>query len=594
MSERLENSSLVTRAKDFAQKAHEGQQRLDGTPYFSHCEAVAKIISEEWGIRDENLICAAYLHDTIEDTKTTLDEIKINFSDEVASLIDGVSKFRSEKEVDKKIQDRETIKKVSGRNLLDPGVTVLKLADRLHNMRTLNFVPEAKQIPKARETLDIYAKLAESLGMWEVMRQLEDLAFKYVDRPEYERLLATVENDPRIGELLITHTVSLLESMVRESGIGAQVVARENSLWGIRQKLEKQQSNLKVVNDVVSFRIFTDNRDDCYKLLGRIREAFRESEIPEKFSDYFAHPADNGYSAIQLTINTPQGQVEIAITTKDKEEFNNWGVVSLIKKGEKDLAKYALKLIFTPIGHVKFFPLEATGVDFAYKIDSSLGASAIYVLVDGVKEPLSYVVPNGNVMEVITGEPKVAPDPQLADYSLAPTRKIIEEQLADLGKEEQIIKGEAIVEDILREQSGLLDLIDLYSFEDHMPKLKRLLYNLGAKGSLRNLYYLVGSGFVKNESLSGELVPCGITKDQLNLSTISLEGIDRLGIMEEVGVVLGRMGVNIGALDLRRRKVEGKMNFSFRLVVENLNEELEKKLAQKLKIRCKIEKVLIV
>jgi GTP pyrophosphokinase len=584
--EREPKADLVSRARDFAFKAHEGQTRKSREPYIIHPAAVVEILSK-WGIKDEAIIAAGWLHDVVEDSKISLDDIKREFGGEVADLVDAVSKLRSD-------SDRETIKKVSGRTLDDPRVAVLKLADRLHNMRTLSFLPKDKQIPKAQETLDIYTKLAESLGMWEVKRELEDWAFMYVDRPEYDRLAKLVKADPRNGDLFRAYEVSKLELIVGESGVKADVHVRNNSLWAVRQKMDKQLLNQREVNDMVSFRITAENSDDCYKLLGKLRGIFAETEIQSKFSDYLAHPTENGYSAIQMTVDTPHGAIEIAITTREKEEFNNWGVVSLIRKGEKELSKYALKLIYTPSGHVRFMPPEATGVDFAYAIDPGLGARATGLLVDGVEEPLSFIPANGSEVEVVAGPAKIAPNPELAYYCLESTKRVIEEQLANQVKEGQIVRGQSKVEDILRANCGLINMIDFYSFEKYGEQLSHLLYNLGAKGSLRNLYYLVETGSVTESMLTSELESRGLTKDQTHLSTILLEGVDRPRVMEKTGKILGKTGVNIGALDLSRREVSGKLIFSFRLVVENLNKGLEATLTQELKDKCQIEKVLIV
>ncbi|MDZ4209699.1 MAG: HD domain-containing protein, partial [Candidatus Curtissbacteria bacterium] len=362
----------LSKAHELAQEAHDGQFRAEGLPYFTHPVEVARILREEWKINDENILCAAILHDIVEDTDVTLKEIKIAFGEDVAKLVDGVSKFRSEN--GNESSDRETVRKVFDRTLIDPRVAVLKIADRLHNMRTLESMPRDKQLAKSRETLSVYSKLAESLGMWMVMNELEDLSFKYLNITEYGKWKERLKNDPRNSDLFMAYTLSSLEAIVRESDVNAQVVVRKNTLWRLRQKSERI-TRFEDNNDAVSFRVIVEDnerpleaKDNCYKLLGRFREAYLKEENYDRFRDYYVRSKDNKYSAIQMTINTLNGAVEIAITSSSKEEFNNWGVVSLLKKEQKELSEYALKLVFTPLGQVKFFPKEATGVDFAYSI----------------------------------------------------------------------------------------------------------------------------------------------------------------------------------------------------------------------------------
>ncbi len=590
---------MIERARQIADDAHRGQFREDGSPYFSHCLEVAGIISDEWGIKDESIVSAALLHDTVEDTSLSLDDIKNSFGEDIALLVDGVSKFKSD-QLKSGDPDRETLKKVFDRNLIDPRIAVLKLADRLHNMRTLGSMPKEKQVPKARETLEVYAKLAESLGMWVVMKELEDLSLKYINPQEYERLKIQFENDPRSNELFISHTISSIESVARQSGIEMAVTVRKNSLWRLRHKSERVP-RFKDINDVVSFRVVVNGgselefaRDNCYKLLGIFREKYSTNEEIEKFSDSFSQPQENSYSAIQMTVNSPHGAIEIAITSSSKEEFNNWGVVSLLRKGNRELSNFALKLVFTPEGQVKFFPKEATGVDFAYSISRGLGAQAVSLLVDGEDHPLSFVIPNGSIVEIVTGEQRIAPDLSLYEYCLPPTKRVIEEQTGNLVREERIVKGKALVEDIIREKCGLLDLVDLFSFDEYKLKLTNLLYHLGCKGSLSNLYYLIGSGLISSELLSQQIISNGLTKNDLFLSTVLVEGVDRPGILEQVGAVIKKVGGNVGALDFKRKKEDGKLVFSLRLVVENLENFQIKELRAEIKKNCRMKKILIV
>ncbi|MDD4938313.1 MAG: HD domain-containing protein, partial [Candidatus Shapirobacteria bacterium] len=185
-------SERVVSAYNFAQKSHEGQFRKSGEPYFTHCVEVCNILKNEWGITDENYLVAALLHDTVEDCGLTIEQLKLQFGIEVAELVSGVTKLKSS-------TDRETLKKVLDKSYINPGVAVIKLADRLHNMRTLQFMKPEKQIEKSQETLDIYTRLAESLGLWNAKTELEDLCFKYLDPEKYQKTLTDLESDPRLS-----------------------------------------------------------------------------------------------------------------------------------------------------------------------------------------------------------------------------------------------------------------------------------------------------------------------------------------------------------------------------------------------------------
>jgi len=222
----------IAQALELATKAHAGQTRAAGEPYVTHSIAVAQIL-EGWGIIDEDFISASLLHDVVEDASVTLDEIMAVFGADVAELVDGVSKFRS---ASGKTDDRETLKKFFTKTYIDPRVAVLKLADRLHNMRTLAPMPEHKRIAKSRETLDVYTGLAESLGMWEVKIELEDLAFQYVNPHEYQEVKDEVESDTRLNPAFLGYWTSNLERVLVEEGFIGRVVVRKNGLFSLSEK----------------------------------------------------------------------------------------------------------------------------------------------------------------------------------------------------------------------------------------------------------------------------------------------------------------------------------------------------------------------
>lgn len=600
LEELVESSAFLTKARNYAKKVHEGDIRAQGVPVFTHCEANARIIYEEFGISDREKVAVGFLHDTVEDTTTTLEEISREFGPKVAFYVDGVSQLRSEKEdggIKSKAQkDRETVRKVFNQNQIDPFVGVAKLADRLHNMRTLGFMPVKNQIAKANETKD-YAKLAESLGMWQVMRELENLSMKYSSPEDFEKYSRILSEDPRTGEKFVGWLKSTLEAIALDASIAAKIETRSISLVKLGNKMGKNFPNK--INDLISFRVIvagigsTEARNNVYRMLGAIRQNFADIEDTKRFDDFYFKPRDNDYSAIQLTLDFPQGSTEIAITSVAKEEFNNWGVVNLIKRGDPDLSKHTLKLIFTETDEVKFFPSMATGLDFAYSISPEMGARAIYVLINGVKFPVSTVLPNGAQIKIEMGEPRIAPEQESRNYCLPAARRIIDEQLSEKAKWELEMKGKEVISNIISLR-GLIDLDDLLKIDKYKASLEHLLFILGCKNSIQDLYYKVGSGVMNPIVLEKHFNDAEITKNHLGLTSILIEGIDGPGITSLVSSKVSELGGNIGPLTNRPHDGGKETTFTSRMVVENLSPVNEAKLNKFIQKDPRIKKVVIV
>lgn len=584
---------LLFKAYQIAETAHAGQKRADGSPYFTHSIAVTRIMCEEWGITDPEKLAVGLLHDVPEDTEFTIDDVGREFGENVKAWVDGVTQFRSETGVSKSQTDKETIKKVFNRNILDPFVGVAKLADRLHNMRTIQFMPPEKQGPKAQETLNVYSPLAESLGMWIVKRELENISFRYTDPVNFARYSKLFESDPRTKDGFVKNMSAYLEKIVQDAGVAGIVAVRKNSL--VRLKDKKHPFN--DINDVVSFRIVVNGQDEAskadsvYKMLGIIRENFGELEDQERFDDFFHFPRFNGYSTIQLTLNTDKGAIEIAITTDEKEDYNNWGVVSLLRKGQKDLSEHALKLVFTPSGQVKFLTPESTGLDLAYLINKKMGAQAIGVEIDGKKFPISTILPNGADVRVITGPARIAPNKSDLVNSQPITKKRAEKQLIEKQMQEEQIKGKALISKIVA-KSGLLDLYDLTKLKEHTDKLGDLLNHLGSKRSLAILYRLVFYGVVTKEDLVKQMEEFGITKKSLGITTILVEGdLDNKNLLNIFTSEISKFNGNI-----RYSEGVGEAGDGFRIkfLVEGLSKEAERRLRKTFKHDPRISKSKVV
>jgi (p)ppGpp synthase/HD superfamily hydrolase len=554
-------SENLINAYNLASESHKGQLRKSGEPYFSHCVEVLKILHNEWKINDEKYLISALLHDSVEDTKVTLNQVKTEFGNEVSNLVEGVTKLNEG-------TDKDTLAKVLNKTYLNPGVAVIKLADRLHNMRTLKFMKVEKQIEKSTETLDVYSRLAESLGMWQVKRELEDLCFKYLDPKIYEDTKQQIDNDQRLNPLFVNYIESFVGQLLNENHAEGKIEIRKNGYWGLKRKQGKlailgkcSSDNFAEINDVVSLRVRLSTTQNCYQFLELLHKNLGEMVDYDRFDEFVgANKRVNGYQAIQTTVNFPQGPVEIALVTDEMEDFNNWGVVSLINKNEFDLKDYVLKLVFTPSNSLRFMSKDATGVDFAALINPRVLAEATAIKIDGKQKALSTVLPNASTVEVMVGKPRRAPIENLENYCLPSTRKTIQEQRRLEQRDILVEKGKGIME-VLLSPRGLLNLNDLGDI------INPILYNFGCQGC-DDLHFMVGNGSIKIDELNERLDNAHITKKELGLSTILLVGKDHPGILVDVVKLISDMDTNIVHIDQKN----GDKNFNLRIIVSGLNQ----------------------
>jgi (p)ppGpp synthase/HD superfamily hydrolase len=576
-------SDKLLQAYSLAYKSHEGQKRKSGEPYFDHCVEVSKILHNEWEIKKENYLIAALLHDTVEDAGVTLDYIKNEFGGEVSQLVEGVTKLNYG-------TDKETLSKVLDKSYINPGVAVIKLADRLHNMRTLEFMKREKQVEKSTETLDVYTRLAESLGMWQVKRELEDLCYKFLDPEGYEQTKLQIDVDERLNPLFTSYVKSSVDQLMAENGFGGMSEPRTNGYWVLKEKQRRLSMQGKCspdsfgeINDVTSLRVRLDSVQDCYKFLEIIHENLGEMVDYDRFDEFVgANKRVNGYEAIQTTINFPQGPVEIALMTEEMEEFNNWGVVSLIRKNEPDLRDYVLKLVFTPSGSLRFMSKEATGVDFAVLINPRVLAEANGIKVNGKDRAISTIIPNASTVEVMVGKPRRAPAERLEDYCLPQTRRVIQEQRRLDKRDVLIDKGKMIMENLLAPR-GLLNLSDLGDV------VNPILYNFGCQGC-DDLHFMVGNQSIKVEELNEELDAAQITKKDLGLTTLRLIGNDRPGILIDVVKKINEMGTNI--VHINQNNTEDI--FHLRIIVKGLTLDQENILRENLETDSRFESSIVV
>lgn len=424
----------VQRAYHFSREAHCSQKRSEGSPYINHPLAVAYILADMK--MDTLSIASGLLHDTVEDAEVTMDDIKIIFGKEIAFVVKGLTKLAKVEFRTKQEAQAENFRKMLLAMSEDIRIMLIKFADRLHNMRTLQFLPEAKQQRISAETLEIYAPIANRLGIGWLKTELEDLSFKYLMPQLYEDLVKKVALRREEQEGYIREVVSLIEQQLKEENLSGRVKGRVKHFYGIYQKMQKQRITFDEIHDVIGVRIITDTNANCYAILGIIHSLW--TPIPGKFKDYIGVPKSNMYQSLHTTVIGPKGErVEFQIRTDEMNRVAEQGIASHWKYKEKGTIdennnKYitwlrelvqvqkdepnavdfleALKgevvpevvYVFTPKGEVKEMPLGSTPVDLAYSIHTQIGHKCVGARVNGKIVPLKYKMRNGDTVEIIT------------------------------------------------------------------------------------------------------------------------------------------------------------------------------------------------
>lgn len=432
------DTSVVERAFEVAERVHKGQLRKSGDPYITHPVAVAEILLD-FGL-DANSIAAALLHDTVEDTSYSQESLRKDFGPEVASLVDGVTKL--DRLTYGPTAEAETVRKMVVAMAKDIRVLVIKLADRLHNARTWQYVEPESAERKAKETLDIYAPLAHRLGMNAVKWELEDLSFKYIEPKKFEEIERLVQERNPSRAKLTNEVIALVEQDLASESIAAKVTGRHKHLYSVYQKMVIRGREFNDIYDLVGIRVLVDDVRDCYAVLGAIHA--RWSPVPGRFKDYIAMPKFNLYQSLHTTVIGPNGKaVEIQIRTHDMHSRAEYGIAAHWKyklsgssrssdspdmlwlkqlhewqQETSDVTEFldALRFdlrtpetfVFTPKGSVIALPLGATAVDFAYAVHTDVGNRCIGAKVNGKLVSLEMPLVNGDVVEVLTNKAETA------------------------------------------------------------------------------------------------------------------------------------------------------------------------------------------
>ncbi len=430
-----EDISLIRKAWDFCVSHHEGQKRLSGEPYIVHPLEVAEVLVEMK--LDATAIAAALLHDAVEDTPATSQEIAERFGDQVAHIVEGVTKIEKIQFANREDRQAENVRKMLLAMVSDVRVVLIKLADRLHNMRTLEFLKPDRREAIARETLDIYAPLAHRLGMGKVRGELEDLAFRYTDPVAYEHVAAAVEARRAEGEQFLRGVEDTLVEQLRENGIQARVEWRIKRLYSIHQKIERIKASFDQVYDLLAVRVITQDVASCYAVFGLIHTLWRP--VPGRIKDFIAIPRANRYQSLHTTVMSAGGhQFEVQIRTEDMhriaeegiaahwkykagggtitardEERLNW--IRQLFEWQKEMTDpneflSSLKMdlypdevyTFTPKGKVVVVPAGATPVDFAYTIHTEVGHTCVGAKINGRMVPLRTKLRTGDIVEIVT------------------------------------------------------------------------------------------------------------------------------------------------------------------------------------------------
>ena len=552
---------ILENAYHFSREAHCSQKRSEGSPYIKHPLSVASILAD---IKmDLPSIAAGLLHDTIEDTNTTIEDIGRLFGKEVAFIVESLTKLSKVEFRTKKEAQAENFRKMLLAMSEDVRVILIKFADRLHNMRTLQHLPEGKRQRIATETLEIYAPLANRLGMGWLRTEFEDLSFKFLMPDLYEELVRKVSKRKEEQEGYIKDLIELITKKLQEEGLPGRVTGRVKHHYGIYQKMQKQRITFEQVHDVIGLRILTDSKANCYAILGLIHSLW--TPIPGRFKDYIGVPKSNMYQSLHTTVIGPKGErVEFQIRTEEMHRIAEEGIASHWKykeKGEFDekSSKYISWLrdlvqvqkevpdamdfleavkgevvpevvyVFTPKGEIKEMPIGSTPVDFAYSVHTQVGHRCVGAKINGKIVPLRYKLKNGDTIEIITSQTHGPSRDWLKFVVTQRAKTRIKQWIKAEERHQSVELGIKLLESELRK----------HNMSNALMKSDEILAVAKALGmnSLEDLFVSVGFGKVSPHQVVNRLKPekeveepeaVKIRKPAKEHKGVSIRGIDNI------------------------------------------------------------------
>ena len=570
---------LVERALEFAANAHDGQTRHSGEPYIEHPLSAAKYLAEL--NLDGPTIAAALLHDVVEDCGVTTDQLRTLFGDDVAKLVDGVTKLTkldtltggAQPLVPKSSSQAESLRKMLVAMAEDIRVVLIKLADRLHNMRTLDALPDTRRVEIAQETLDIYAPLAHRLGMGEVKWQLEDMAFRHIHPNQYHQISKLLATKRQAREDYIENVTEILRGELARAGFTADVTGRPKHIYSIYRKAEAyaaQGKQVSDINDLFAVRVLVPSVSECYGVLGLVHTLWRP--VPGQFDDYIANPKQNMYQSLHTSVRAIDGHpLEVQVRTYEMHEISEYGVAShwSYKEGgsskdsrfEERMAWLRQLLewqrditgteefmenvtgdlfqdqvfVYTPKNEVRELPAGATPIDFAYRIHTQLGHRCLGAKVNGRLVTLDTQLKNGDTVEILTSRVARGPsldwlNPHLSYVKTASARQAIRAWFRHEERDANVERGRAIIKKELKRLSSIVEESEVARWFHY--------------DSTDDLYAAIGSGMISIIQVTGRLSAKHAaeqtleTGEEMELGSISSTGVAVLG----VGDLLTRMG----------------------------------------------------
>ncbi len=526
-----DDMDMVQRAYEYAEKAHANQVRKSGDPYFSHPLAVAVILTDL--MLDATTIAAGLLHDCVEDVEgCTLETVRSLFGEEVALLVDGVTKLSQLNFANREEAQAETLRKMFLAMAKDIRVVLIKLADRLHNMRTLKYQRPERQVPIARETLDIYAPLAHRLGVYTVKWELEDLSLRYIDPEGYYELVRLVGMKREEREQLIAQVTQELKGRLSEAGIQCEIDGRPKHFYSIYKKMKSQNKSFDQIMDLIAVRVLVNTKQDCYFALGIVHTIW--PQVPGRFKDYISMPKANMYQSLHTTVVNQGRPFEVQIRTFEMHRTAEYGIAAhwRYKEGKaadeldtklswlrrildwqsdakdpgdfSELLKFDLfadeVFVFTPRGDVVSLPRGATPLDFAYRIHSAVGNRCIGAKVNGRIVPLAHQLETGDFVEVMTSSSSHGPSRDwLNIVKTSEAKAKIRAWLKKEQREENIVHGRELLE---REAKRLG-----YSMSQlNKPQLVETLYKRYSVQSYDDVCAMVGFGGLSTQQVLNRLI----------------------------------------------------------------------------------------
>ncbi len=550
------NIDKLEKAYQIAEKAHDGQMRESGEPYLTHPLEVAYILADLE--LDEDTLIGALLHDVVEDTDISLEDIKREFGESVSIIVDGVTKLGKIQYTTAEEQQVENLRKMLLAMAKDVRVILIKLADRLHNMRTIKAKSEIKQREKARETLEVYAALAHRLGMSKIKWELEDLSLKYIDPIAYKEISDSISLKKQEREKFINDIMDTLKNKTADLNINSHITGRAKHFYSIYRKMFTQNKSIDELYDLFAVRVIVDSIKDCYSVLGMVHELYYP--IPGRFKDYIAMPKPNMYQSLHTTVIGPDGTpFEIQIRTWDMHHVAEYGIAAhwKYKEGKTDSTDVDKKLewirqllevqnsvvdtddfmrtlkidlfadevfVFTPKGDIINLPAGSTPIDFAFSIHSAVGCKMSGVKVNGKISTLDYILQNGDILEVMTSSSVKGPSRdwlKLCKTSSARTK--INQWLKRECRDENIQHGKDLIDKELKRVNLTFNQLFRAEWVDMLCKK----YSFA---SLDDIYAAVGYGGLTVNKVVGKLreeYKQAVKKEKTELEIIPIEQISQ-------------------------------------------------------------------